>query len=110
MVLRRLRKGDTIGVFTPSAPATVTAEKRFTRAKAFLEGKGFHIKDGSRTGKQESYRSGTPKERAEELNELLRDPEVTMIMPRMIISRAISWRSRTFLTPFQCPPTGRMNR
>lgn len=80
MVLRRLRKGDTIGVFTPSAPATVTAEKRFTRAKAFLEGKGFHIKDGSRTGKQESYRSGTPKERAEELNELLRDPEVTMIM------------------------------
>ncbi|REB07309.1 LD-carboxypeptidase [Sporosarcina sp. BI001-red] len=78
--MKRLKRGDTIGIFSPSSPATVNAEPRYKRAKAFLESKGFIVKEGSLTGKAEGYRSGTPKERAEELNELLRDPNVTMIM------------------------------
>ncbi len=76
----RLQKGDTIGIFTPSSPASVWAEKRYLRGKAFLEEKGFTIKEGNLTGKSDFYRSGTPRERAEELNELLRDPSVKMIM------------------------------
>lgn len=78
--MKRLKRGDTIGVFSPSSPATVNAEPRYKRAKAFLESKGFTVKEGNLTGKSEEYRSGTPKERAEELNELLRDPDVSMIM------------------------------
>lgn len=78
--MERLKKGDIIGVFSPSSPFTVTAKKRFERAKAFLEDKGFVIVEGSLTGKADGYRSGSPKERAEELNELLRNPEVKMIM------------------------------
>ncbi len=78
--MKQLQRGDTIGIFSPSSPATVNAEPRYRRAKAFLESKGFVIKEGNLTGKSEGYRSGTPKERAEELNELLRNPEITMIM------------------------------
>jgi len=79
-LLKKLQIGDKIGIFSPSYPATVLAEKRFIRAKAFLQQKGFEIVEGSLTGKEEVYRSGSPKKRAEELNTLLRDPSIKMIM------------------------------
>lgn len=75
-----LKKGDPIGIFTPSSPATVTAKQRFERAKFFLEAKGFEIAEGKLTGQKDGYRSGSPKERAEELNELIRNPKVKLIM------------------------------
>lgn len=75
-----LKQGDIIGIFSSSDPATVISQVRYERGKRFLEQKGFYIKEGSLAGKQDYYRSGTPRERAEELNELLRDPEVKMIM------------------------------
>jgi len=78
--MKRLRKGDQIGVFSPSSPATVTAEPRFNRAKQFLKEKGFQVIDGQLTEKQDGYRSGSPKERAEELNQLIRNPSIKMIM------------------------------
>lgn len=76
----KLRKGDTIAVFSPSSPATVFASKRFERAKAFIESKGFKLFEGNLTGKSDFYRSGTIAERAEELNALIRNPEVHCIM------------------------------
>jgi len=69
-----------IGIFSPSSPASVSACTRFQRAKAFLEQRNINIIEGSLTGKSDFYRSGTPKERAEELNELLRNPNVHIIM------------------------------
>ncbi|SOC42793.1 S66 family peptidase [Ureibacillus acetophenoni] len=79
-MLNRLKKGDKIAIFSPSSPATVWAYQRFQRAKAFIEDKGFIIVEGKLTGKSEVYRSGTPKERAAEFNELLRDSSIKMIM------------------------------
>lgn len=79
-MIQYLKKGDKIGVYSPSSPSTVTAKKRYLRAKQFLESKGFIIVEGSLTGKADIYRSGTPKERADELNSLLRNPEIKMIM------------------------------
>lgn len=78
--LNALKPGDKIGIYSPSAPATVNAPKRFARAKQFLEDKGFIIVEGCLTGKSDFYRSGTIKERAKELNELIRDPEIKCIM------------------------------
>ncbi|KOS68458.1 peptidase S66 [Lysinibacillus contaminans] len=78
-----LKKGDIIGIYSPSKPASVTAKARYERGKARLEKLGFVIKEGILTGKADFYRSGTPKERAEELNLLLRDSEVKMILPTM---------------------------
>lgn len=79
-MVQRLKKGDKIGIFTPSSPATVTANQRFQRAKAFIEEKGFVIVEGDLTGQSDVYRSGSPKARAEELNKLLRNPDIKMIM------------------------------
>lgn len=78
--MKRLEIGDTIGIFSPSSPITYTVPKRFHRAKAYLEAKGFNIIEGVLTGKHDYYRSGTIKERAEELNQLIRNPEIKCIM------------------------------
>ncbi|MDI7743575.1 LD-carboxypeptidase [Lysinibacillus fusiformis] len=78
--MRKLQKGDKIGIFSPSSPASASAKARYERGKAFLEEKGFQIVEGSLTGQSEGYRSGSPKARAEELNNLLRDPKIKMIM------------------------------
>ncbi len=76
----KLKKGDTIGIFSPSTPITKLSPKRFIRGKKFLEGKGFKIKEGALTGRSDYYRSGSIKERVEELNELIRDPSIRCIM------------------------------
>lgn len=80
MMFQPLQIGQGIGIFSPSAPATVTADVRFMRAKQFLENKGFHIIEGSLTGKHDHYRAGSPKERAAEFNELVMRDDVHMIM------------------------------
>lgn len=80
MLARHLEIGDTIAVFSPSSPATKTAEKRYHRGKAFLEEKGFVFREGSLTGKEDGYRSGSIQERALELNQLIWDDSVKCIM------------------------------
>lgn len=78
--VQKLKVGDSIGIFSPSSPITYLCPKRFERAKKYLQDKGFKIIEGSLTGKHDFYRSGSIKERAEELNELIRNPEVKCIM------------------------------
>ncbi|MPQ45231.1 S66 family peptidase [Clostridium tarantellae] len=78
--LLKLQKGDSIGIFSPSSPITATCPKRFKRGKDFLTNKGFEIIEGNLTGKIDFYRSGSIKERAEELNNLIRNPKVKCIM------------------------------
>lgn len=75
-----LKPGDIISFFSPSSAATAWAPQRFARAKAFLEAQGFRLKAGSLTGQQDHWRSGSIAARAEELNALIRDPEVRCIM------------------------------
>ena len=78
--MRRLKKGDNIGIFSPSTPITNTVPIRFERAKEFIKQKGFNVVEGELTSKADFYRSGTIIERAEELNDLLRNPKVQCIM------------------------------
>lgn len=77
---KALSVGDKIAFFSPSSPATVFAPKRFQRAKAYLESHGFELVAGYLTGKSDSYRSGSILERADELNQLIRDPSIRCIM------------------------------
>jgi len=83
LVAPALKKGETIGFFSPSTPATNFAFKRFKRAKNFLRSKGFKLQAGSLTGLSDHYRSGSIKERVEEFNTLIRDPNVRCIMATM---------------------------
>ena len=78
--IEKLKIGDSIGIFSPSTPITYICPSRFERSKKFLQNKGFQIIEGSLTGKNDFYRSGSIKERAEELNELIRNPEIKCIM------------------------------
>lgn len=78
--IEKLKVGDAIGIFSPSSPATYSCPKRFQRAKQYLQDKGFKIVEGSLTGKHDFYRSGSIKDRVEELNELIRNSEVKCIM------------------------------
>ncbi len=75
-----LKKNDTIGFFSPSTPITAFCPARFKRARTFLKQKGFHLKSGLLTGQKDGYRSGSIKERADELNQLIYDPNVSCIM------------------------------
>ncbi|MGL4338221.1 MAG: S66 family peptidase [Turicibacter sp.] len=75
-----LKPGDTIGIFSPSTPITALCPIRYERGKKYLEDKGFKILEGSLTGKRDGYRSGSILARAQELNELIRNKEVTCIM------------------------------
>ncbi|MBD8015507.1 S66 family peptidase [Planococcus wigleyi] len=79
-LLNRLKKGDKIGIFSPSSPITHSSPIRYARSKKFLESKGFEIVEGSLTGKRDFYRSGTIQERVSELNELIQNPEISCII------------------------------
>ena len=76
----RLHQGETIGLFSPSYPASAGWTDGTNPAVAFLSEKGFSIKSGSLTGKRDFYRSGSIQERANELNELILSPDVKCIM------------------------------
>lgn len=80
MIPQKLKQGDVIGIFSPSTPVTANNPKRYERGKHFLQSKGFRVLEGSLTGKKDFYRSGTIMERANELNELIRNKEVRCIM------------------------------
>ena len=76
----KLKIGDAIGIFSPSSPITYACPNRFQRTKNYLRSKDFKIVEGSLTGKHDFYRSGSIMQRAEELNSLIRNPEVKCIM------------------------------
>ena len=71
-----LKKGDTIGVFSPSRPITAEAPEAVKKAVRFLEKNGYYVKMGRLTGRSDWYRSGSVEERADELNELIHDQPV----------------------------------
>ena len=75
---RRLRPGDTIGVFTPSAPGYAWGPELFDTGVRTLQTLGFEVKLGSLTAARrvQGHRSGTPRERADELMELVADDRV----------------------------------
>lgn len=70
----------TIGVFSSSSPVSATAPLRYNRGKQYLLSKGIRVVDGNLYGKQDHYRSGSIKERANEFNQLLYRDDVQVLM------------------------------
>lgn len=75
----RLNTGATLGVFTPSSPGYIWNEGLFQNGIKNLKRLGFEVKIGKLTESRSSqgYRSGTPKERAQEFMELIEDSTVS---------------------------------
>ena len=63
----RLCTGEKIGIFSPSCAATSWISERTEQAIIFLEQYGYQVVRGVLTGKDAGYRSGSIRERAEEL-------------------------------------------
>ncbi|MGM0845134.1 MAG: S66 family peptidase [Bacillota bacterium] len=76
----RLTKGDTIGIITPSSPAPVLFTERYQRGLKQLQNMGFNVLEGKCSKMSQSYRSAPIMERAEEVNEFIRNKEVKAII------------------------------
>jgi muramoyltetrapeptide carboxypeptidase len=77
-----LKHGASIGVATPSFPGNVVLKSKFLKGISFLEQQGFNIKLGGLTSSfaSQGYRNGTQIERAQEFNELYKDPSISAII------------------------------
>lgn len=75
---KRLKMGDTIGVFTPSGPGYKWCEDLFVNGVRNLERCGFKVKLGKVTEARlsQGYRSASPTDRAAEFMDLILDPKV----------------------------------
>lgn len=84
----------TIGVFSSSSPVSATVPVRYERGIAYLKSRGYEIVNGSLYRKQDSYRSGTIQERAQEFNQLLYNEKVHILMA------SIGGNNTNFILPY----------
>lgn len=75
---KAIKKGDTIGIISPSAASADRME--FTYAKEAMEALGFKVKLGENLKNRFGHLAGTDEERAGDLNTMFADPEVKMII------------------------------
>ena len=75
-----LRRGDTIGVFTPSYPLASKAFEATMLAVSHFEASGYKVKLGKLIDKKDGYRSGSICDRANEFNTFVADDSVQCIM------------------------------
>ncbi|EDL65633.1 S66 family peptidase [Bacillus sp. SG-1] len=76
----RLKEGDTIGIITPSTPAPVLFSERYERGLAQLRKMGFNVIEGKCSKLSQGYRSASIRDRAEEINDFIRNPEIKAII------------------------------
>lgn len=80
MIIRppALEPGATVGIFTPSWPAHVALRAKYLHGVSVLKSFGFQVKEGWLTAQEKSqgYRSGSPRDRADEFMSLIRDKAV----------------------------------
>jgi muramoyltetrapeptide carboxypeptidase len=77
---KKLEKGDTIALISPSAPLAGLVPHRTKRAIKMLEELGFKVKIGKNALKITGYTAGSPKERAEDINLFFKDKKIKAIM------------------------------
>jgi muramoyltetrapeptide carboxypeptidase len=73
-----LKPGDTIALVAPAGPVKLTALAEYARS---LDEAGYHVKVLRGIDRKSGYLAGTDQERADELNDAIRDPNVRAIFP-----------------------------
>lgn len=76
----RLRRGDTIGLVTPSAPAAGLYPRRFQRGVTQLRSMGFTVRQSRHCTTVHGSVAASAAERAEDVNEFFADPSVKAII------------------------------
>jgi muramoyltetrapeptide carboxypeptidase len=72
----RLRPGDLIGVVVPASPMK---HDRLENGIRYLENLGYRVKLGKHVHKETGYLAGRDAERADDINQMFRDPKVKAI-------------------------------
>ena len=78
LIPKALETGQTIGIVSPASAIFET--EPFEIAKESFEALGLKVKFGSHVKNRYGHLAGSDEERAEELNEMFRDPEVNAII------------------------------
>lgn len=79
IIPNKLKIGDTIGVVAPSNPIIGENIEEIERARIMVEEKGFKVKFSKNLFSNTNGYSSSPKEKAEDINEMFRDEEIKMI-------------------------------
>jgi len=77
---KKLKKGDTIGVISPSAGLGPIFPHRIVQAEKNLSKLGFKVKYAKNSLKNNGYISSSAKERADDIHEMFRNKEVKAII------------------------------
>lgn len=80
MKSKKLNNNDGIGVFSSSSPISHSVPTRYSNGVKYLENKGFIIFNGALYNKQDFYRSGSIRQRADEFNQLLYNDSIHVLM------------------------------
>jgi muramoyltetrapeptide carboxypeptidase len=76
LTVNLLRKGDKVGIVSPSAAITRDLRSRLDRGVRVLRRLGFEVVLAKNALKIDDYSAGTPYERAEDINSLFADQEI----------------------------------
>ncbi|MBZ5202089.1 LD-carboxypeptidase [Planomicrobium chinense] len=74
---RRLKKGDTVGIISPSSPPNL---ENLKKALPFLESLGLNIKMGKSVEAKNGHLAGTDDDRLTDLHAMFEDPEIAGII------------------------------
>lgn len=75
---KRIKRGDTVGIITPSSP--LVDDVGYANAEANFKTLGLSIKWGRNVGKKYGYLAGTDDERIADIHDMFSDPEVKAIV------------------------------
>lgn len=73
-----LKKGDLVGLISPSAATSERIQIQF--AVEALEGLGFQVKQGKNLANRRGHLAGTDEERANDLNSMFADPDIKAVI------------------------------
>lgn len=80
MIAKKLSKGDTIGIVSPSTPVTQELAEQFKRGITFLEAQGFRILIGEHVHSTTLGYAASPQEKAEDINRMFGDDSIRAII------------------------------
>jgi muramoyltetrapeptide carboxypeptidase len=77
---RKLRKGDTIGLISPSSPLAAMLPYKVEKGTQTLEEMGFKVIVAENALKRREHAAGTPRERADDIHAMFANPEVEAVI------------------------------
>lgn len=78
-MFNKLKKGDIIGIVAPSSPIRKDDLEKINKSILLMESLGYNIRFGKNALKNTLGYSATPKEKAEDINEMYKDKEIKLI-------------------------------